>query len=472
MINAYSVEQIRAAEARAPGDLMQRAAAGLAAAVLAQLTDLGSSHYGASVLIVVGSGDNGGDALFAGVRLAARGVRVHLCRVADRVHDPGWQAVLAAGARPTAAEDAVTMIGSGQLDLVVDGILGIGGRSGLRAPAAQLAAACAMSAVPVLAVDLPSGLAADSCGVPDAAFRATRTVSFGGLKLCHLIEPAASRCGRVDLVDIGLDLPGPALGQWQPADLRAVWPVPDSTSDKYARGVVGIDTGSDSYPGAAILSTLGAVHAGAGMVRYLGADRPARLVNQLLPNVVLADGRVQAWLLGSGWGDRPDADRRVAEALRTGLPVVLDADALSHLPDGTPGADRPVLLTPHAGELARLLEIDRSQVRDDPVAAVRAAVVRTGATVLLKGATQYVAGPDSDLVTTAVPGPAWTAQAGSGDTLAGVCAALLAAGLTPGDAALAGASIQALTAADHPGPLPPQELIGRLADTLQRHVLP
>ena len=118
-----------------------------------------------------------------------------------------------------------------------------------------------------------------------------------------------------------------------------------------------------------------------------------------------------------------------------------------------------MLLTPHAGELARLLKVDRSQVEGDPVAAVRAAAGRFGATVLLKGATQYVCGPSGN-IRLALGGPAWTAQAGSGDVLAGVCGTLLAAGLPAGRAALAAASIQAWAAAKKLGPRPPQ-LIAR-----------
>ena len=491
MITAYRVEQVRSAEERAfarldadgvgAGALMQRAAAGLASVVLADLRAHGSV-YGARVLVLAGAGNNGGDGLYAGARLAARGVRVLACGVADRVHDDGWAALLAAGGRPVGVDEAESMITSSKLDVVVDAVLGIGGRGGLREPADRLARACVAArstgAPRTIAVDVPSGVAADSGGVPEASLRADRTVAFGALKVCHLVEPARSRCGVVELVDIGLgeDLDAgsaPALRQWELPDLRAAWPVPGPRSDKYSRGVVGIDTGSDDYPGAAILSTLGAVHAGAGMVRFLGADRPAAMINQLLPNVVHAGGRVQSWLLGSGWGERPDGAEVVQRVLDTGLPMVLDADALRFVDQIGMGDDSEhrVLLTPHAGELARLLERERAEVEADPIGSVGDAANRTGATVLLKGATQLVAVPGNDTVTLALPGPAWTAQAGSGDTLAGICATLLAAGLAAHDAALAGASVQALAAARLPGPVPPQELAGSLAATGRAHGL-
>ncbi|MCW3156936.1 bifunctional ADP-dependent NAD(P)H-hydrate dehydratase/NAD(P)H-hydrate epimerase [Micropruina sonneratiae] len=451
---AYLAQTVRSAEepllAALPGVLMQRAATGLSSALLRELAAVRGRVYGARVLVLAGAGNNGGDALYAGAQLLRRGVRVRAWRTTSAVHHDAWRAFFAAGGREVGAVDALSELG--EADLVVDGVLGIGGRPGLPEPVALFAAACADAGVPVVAVDVPSGLAADACGANAPHFTAALTVTFGGLKFCHLIEPAASACGRLELVDIGLGLPEPDLRQWEPADVAAHWPFPDATSDKYSRGVVGLDTGSDSYPGAAVLSTLGAVHAGAGMVRFAGAQGAVQLIRAAAPNVVFGQGRVQSRVLGCGWGDRPDGATVVADALAEGLPLLLDADALRFLPGGDLGEQ--VLLTPHAGELARLLELDRSEVAANPVAAVRGAATRHGCTVLLKGGTQYVCGPDG-AVTLAVPGPAWTAQAGSGDTLAGLAGTLLAAGLAPPEAALAAASAQAMTALLQPGPHPP-----------------
>ena len=394
MLPVYLAETIRSAEEplleALPGVLMQRASAGLAAAILAELRDRRMrGAYGARVLLAVGSGNNGGDALYAGQRLLGRGVRVRAWRTGSSVHGDGWAAFLAAGGHEVDAVGALAELGTA--DLVVDGVLGIGGRAGLREPVALFARACADAAVPVVAVDLPSGLAADlpnaeistSSTGGAAHFTADLTVAFGGLKPCHVLQPAAGRCGRVRLVDIGLDLPEPDLIQWQLADLAAAWPFPDATSDKYSRGVVGIETGSNHYPGAAVLGTLGAVHAGAGMVRFLGAEGARDLLRAVAPNVVAADGRVQARVLGSGWGDRPDGAETVAAALDEGLPLVLDADALRFLPAGRLG--ERVLLTPHAGELAGLLGVDRSTVAADPITAVRQAAGRFDATVIAQG---------------------------------------------------------------------------------------
>ena len=454
---------------------MQRAAAALASVLAREVRERRGRLYGARVLLAVGSGNNGGDALFAGARLARRGVAVSAWRPGSGVHQGGWQAFLRAGGRELGADAALDALAT--TDLVVDGVTGIGGQAGLRAPVAGFARACAEAGVPVVAVDLPSGIPADlpfvglvpageqidPVPVPEPArstigdglaahFTAEVTVTFGGLKACHVIEPARSACGRIEVVDIGLPAMEPDLVCWQPADVAAIYPMPTATSDKYSRGVVGVDAGSARYPGAGVLAVTGAVRAGAGMVRYLGPAEVSSLVLQRLPNVVIGEGRVQALVLGCGWGDRPDGAEVVAAAVVSGLPVVVDADALGMLPYRL---HPQVLLTPHAGELAGLLGIAREQVVADPVAAVRHAVARTGATVLLKGATQLVATPGRGTVDVAVPGSAWTAQAGSGDLLAGICGALLAAGLSAPEAAAAGASLQAMAAPD--GQLSPQD---------------
>lgn len=450
MQHIYSGAQVRAAEqayARsAPlSDLMERASAGLAAAVREELGD------GRRVLVVTGPGSNGGDALFAGAALAAD-VDVMAWRTSEKVHDEAWAAFTAAGGTEVSGDVDTLLDG---VDLLVDGVYGLGARAGLPEDVAALAAACRERRTPVVACDLPSGVEADSGNATEPSFWATRTVTFGSYKPCHVLGSARERCGRVTLVDIGLELSDPPLVVWERADVAAAWPYPDASSDKYSRGVVGIDTGSPGYPGAGILTTFGAVHAGAGMVRFCGPEEVGRALTLELPNVVHGEGRVQAWLVGSGWGERPDGKERLQELLGTGLPVVVDANAIAYVPEQLGRPD--VLLTPHAGELAKLLVMERSDVEADPVGAVRKAAGTYGVTVLLKGSTQYVAGPRSTQVQVAVTGPAWTAQAGSGDTLAGVCATLLAAGLAAPDAAVCAASVQALTASARPGPYPPQD---------------
>jgi len=467
VILGYRVAQVRAAEERAFADvgadtLMQRAAAGLATAVMRRLplwTRTGAV-YGARVLLVLGSGNNGGDALYAGVRLARRGVSVSAWRVGSTVHENGWAAFLAAGGREVDRVESQDQLS--RLDAVIDGVAGIGSRPGLSSEVAGFADRCVALGVPVVAVDLPSGLAPEPPFVDAPHFRAALTVTFGGHKLCQLMEPAKTACGEVQLVDIGLRFDQPALRQWTASDLVEHWPVPDACSDKYSRGVVGLNTGSTDYPGAAVLGAAGATHAGAGMVRYLGPADVARAVVAHLPNVVSAPGRVQALVLGSGWGNRGPA-AAVAEAVASGMPLVIDADALRHLPER---GRLDVLLTPHAGELAYLLGEDRDAVTADPMTAVRHAADRTGCTVLVKGASQYLATPDDAVVECALPGPAWTAQAGSGDVLAGIAGAVLAAGRDARIAGVAAASMQACAASSTPGPVTPQELAAVLPQAI------
>jgi len=160
-----------------------------------------------------------------------------------------------------------------------------------------------------------------------------------------------------------------AVTQVTAEDLAAWWPVPGADSHKYTRGVVGIDTGSEDYPGAALLSIAGALGAGPGMARYLGTA-PRDLILGRFPSVVLVPGQVQALVVGSGWGQRPDAEARLSGAVSRGVPLLVDADALQLLPAHLPPES---LLTPHAGELARMLSMRRAEVEADPVAAAREA---------------------------------------------------------------------------------------------------
>ncbi|MDR2930134.1 MAG: NAD(P)H-hydrate dehydratase [Propionibacteriaceae bacterium] len=253
---------------------------------------------------------------------------------------------------------------------------------------------------------------------------------------------------------------------FSPLDVGRAWPVPGQDVDKYARGVVGIDTGSTRYPGAAVLTVLGALYAGAGFIRYCGTDVVRRTLVQVAPSVTFGQGRVSVWLVGCGWSGEPSDEERLTRRFDDGVPMVLDAGALDHLPVALPST---CLLTPHAGELARLLGVARSVVQADPAAAAQAAASRTGATVLVKGHRQYVATADGGLIQ-AVGGPAWTAQAGSGDLLAGIAAALIAQGCTAPIAGVLAASIQAMAAATHPGPYPPHELIRHLPSVIAHAV--
>lgn len=438
---AHTVAQVRAAEearlAGLPaGALMQRAAAGLAHAVL----DLLGGGYGRRVLLLVGSGDNGGDALWAGARLAARGARVEALLLGGRVHEEGLAALREAGGR------VVEELADVRPDVVVDGIVGIGGRPGLR-PAA-LAALEAVRGVPVVAADVPSGVDVDSGETDGPHVTATVTVTFGTHQVAHLVDPAARACGVVHLVDLGLDLPPGAVESLQPADVRRLLPVPDGQAHKYTRGVIGVRAGSATYPGAALLTVAGASCGLAGMVRFVGDDVVARRVRDTRPEVV-GEGRVQAWVVGPGGSEA--AGQMLTAAVGDGVPVVVDADALAHV-EGP--LDVAAVLTPHAGELARMLGVERAEVEDRPLHHARAAADRFDAVVLLKGRHTLVARPGGAVrvTTTGVP---WLATAGAGDVLAGVIGSLLAAGLSPFDAASVGSWVHgaAATLASGGGPV-------------------
>ncbi|MFJ6719465.1 MULTISPECIES: NAD(P)H-hydrate dehydratase [unclassified Streptomyces] len=434
MRTAYSVETVRAAErelmARLPeGALMRRAAAGLAAVCAGLLPRV----YGARIVLLVGPGDNGGDALYAGARLARRGAGVTAVPMdPERVHPGGLAALLRAGGRVAPAVP-------GRADLVVDGLLGIGGRGGLRPAGAALAERIPPGAV-VVAADLPSGVDADTGEVAGAAVRADVTVTFGAYKPGLLIDPGASRAGAVRLVDIGLTLPAADAEALQHADVAALLPEPGPASDKYRRGVVGVVAGSARYPGAAVLAVAGALRGGAGAVRYVGPAAVGEAVLARYPETLIGRGRVQAWVVGPGLGDE-----RVPEVLADPVPVLVDADGLRGL---DPGALRartaPTLLTPHAGEAAALLGVRREEVEAGRLAAVRALAERYGATVLLKGSTTLVC--DGGVVRVNPTGTPWLATAGSGDVLSGLAGSLLAAGLSAPDAASVAAYLHGLAA--------------------------
>ncbi|WP_301124760.1 NAD(P)H-hydrate dehydratase [Streptomyces cacaoi] len=472
MRSGFRVETVRAAERvlmeQLPeGALMSRAAAGLAAACS---TLLGRT-YGARVVLLVGSGDNGGDALYAGARLVRRGAGVTAVLLSpERAHEGGLAALRAAGGRTLVAPGAVVDAEENaarpvapvlaRADLVVDGIVGIGGRGGLRPAAVELTDLVREAGVPVVAVDLPSGVDADTGRVDGPAVDAAATVTFGAYKPGLLIDPAHERAGAVRLVDIGLGphLPAtPDVEALQHEDVARLLPRPAPESDKYRRGVVGVAAGSATYPGAASLTVSGALRGGAGAVRFLGESAQVREhVIQRFPEVLLSEGpvrkagRVQAWAVGPGLGDGAEARRTVADVLGTPLPVLVDADGLRLMSEGPDGLEAvrarqaETVLTPHAGEAAALLGCAREEVEDARLESARRLVELTGATVLLKGSTTLVASPpgaggETVPVRVNPTGTGWLATAGSGDVLSGLIGSLLAAGLSGRDAASVGA---------------------------------
>jgi NAD(P)H-hydrate repair Nnr-like enzyme with NAD(P)H-hydrate dehydratase domain len=365
----------------------------------------------------------------------------------------------------------------------------MGGRRGPPPPAARLVDAVDDDAW-VIAVDVASGLDPTGGAGEDDAVWADETVTFGTPKPAHLLPAGEGATGVLTVVDIGVpfdDVPA-AVERLTWDDVAALWPVPHAYDDKYSRGVLGVVAGSEAYPGAAVLCTTAAAEAGVGMIRYVGTPTPVGLVHQAVPEAVVGEGRVQAWVVGPGLDAgadddtaRPQLDAARA-ALASDLPVVVDAGGLD-LVQGRRGA--PTVLTPHAGELARLLTrldaahdgaptddatgsdattandrpagrpaVTADDVKADPIGHARRLADLTGATVLLKGSTTLVV-TAGRAVRSQADAPTWLATAGAGDVLSGVVGTLLASGLDPHDAASLGALVHGVAAdrASGGGPL-------------------
>lgn len=453
---AFRVADIRAAERQVlatlpAGALMDRAARALAVLCAKVLHQRTGGVYGRRVVLLVGEGNNGGDALLAGAELQRRGVHVVGVLAGTRAHERGLTALRAAGGRTVSGGEALgrsdAAAAIAQADVVLDGIVGIGGRPGLTDRAAELVQAIGPTTT-VVAVDLPSGVEPDSGELNGSYVRADITVSFGALKPCLLLPPAAHAAGEVVSVSVGIEKCLPATEDVRRLTDKGVartWPVPSFAGHKYTRGVLGVVAGSDAYPGAAVLAVGGAQRAGVGIVRFIGPRHVTDHVLQAFPEAVPGMGRVQAWLLGSGVESDAQQDAAIVEALASGQPCVIDAGALNECVRQRSGGVRPapaksILLTPHAGEAARVLnqvgvQVQRGDVESRPAFYARLMAQLTDTTVLLKGPTTLVASPDGHLLSQN-NGTPWHATAGSGDVLAGIAGALMAQGV---DAPVAGA---------------------------------
>lgn len=364
--------------------------------------------------------------------------------------------------------------------VIIDAMTGIGVSGALRGVAGAIASSLGFDsklpdrpALPnnepssdlplVVAIDTPSGVGVNDGSLPGPYIPADVTVTFGAMKPCAMVPPASYACGHLTLVDFGFDIDDcvPATEMTDGDFVMDSIRLPQLSDGKYSRGVVGLVTGSARYPGAAVLSSAAAARTNTGMVRYLGPQRTQDMVLSSLPEAVIGKGRVQSWVVGSGVpaGDDEasdsdfqrktiaallkhyalpqetdlddDVDARHAGALDM-PPIVVDAGALDLLPDKVPAQ---VVVTPHAGELARMLtrlgenEVSVDEVCSQPLACARKLRELTGATVLLKGAVTMVVGTDgerNERVILSGRAPAWMSTAGSGDVLAGMLGALLA----------------------------------------------
>jgi hydroxyethylthiazole kinase-like uncharacterized protein yjeF len=484
MIEAYAVSHVRAAEAAAVAALdaqgldgadvlMQRAAGALADVAEARLRE----RRGRRALALVGGGNNGGDALFALARLARKGYAATAVIVAEAAHERGLKAAVRRGATAYPAGSGQARDAIRRADLILDGITGIGGRPGLSTLARDTLDAIPDSAY-LLAVDLPSG--ADPAGTAPlgAAAFADETVTFAGCKPVHLLPATAPAIGRLTVVDIGVQLHDPVVARLTRDDVGQVWRRPTAQDDKYSRGVVGVVAGSASYPGAAVLCTLGALGAGPGMVRYHGPDDVRWLVLAGAPEAVAVAGAVQAWVVGPGLDPADTSAAGTASwalvdaALDSPLPVVVDAGAL----DRFRTRPAPTLLTPHAGEAARLLtriggrSVSRAEVEADRLGSARRLADLTAATVLLKGSTTLVVPPQDTgrPVWCQAEAPPSLATAGSGDVLSGLIGTLIATGHDLDMAAALGTLVHGIAASDvgRGGPVRPTALAHQLPGTV------
>lgn len=494
LYSSYSADVVRQLERPLLDDgvpLMRMAASAVAHVTLSLLDDEDLDVEDARVTVLAGAGDNGGDGLYAGAELAREGAQVTAVAVGRSLHEDAFRAFVRAGGRVLVLDPAADISGctsgfsAGEAGerlqaavecargahVVLDAMTGIGVVGALRGVAGTLASSLGMDGVLpdndpsadlplVVAVDAPSGVGVDDGSLPGPYIPADVTVTFGAMKPCAMVPPASYACGRITLVDFGFDVDDAVpFAEMTDGDFVAdSVRLPSLADGKYSRGVVGLVTGSARYPGAAVLSARAAACANVGMVRYLGPQRAQDMILSVLPEAVLGKGRVQSWVVGSGVpaeGDVASGDdmqRATIAALldhyaledgdgsrnerAEGMPpIVVDAGALDLLPCHVVPQ---VVITPHAGELAALLNrldadmadvVSRQWVEARPLRAALRAHELTGATVLLKGAVTIVVGADGDGNTRIIlsgRAPAWMATAGSGDVLAGVLGALLA----------------------------------------------
>ena len=459
MIAAFDVAAVLAAEQAHQHDLesgvlMDRAATGLARAVIGLLQESRGRVRGAYIAIAVGGGNNGGDALFAGAKLAQRGVSVTAVCVATSAHDAGVAALLRANGRVVQWHEAESDLSQQNIfldaDVIIDGIVGIGGSGVLRPAAAAMVELINASGALVVAVDLPSGVAADTGEIAEIAVAADLTVTFGCLKTGLLVSPGSDFAGGLRVVDIGITdtLGEPALIALEALDVVTFVPEPDVDDYKYRRGVVGIAAGSRQYPGAALL-TVGAARMGdVGMVRYLDrGDEVAQQVLATFPDVVASGDdpcdstRVTAWACGPGFaaaGELAQDEPAIDAVLRTSVPVVLDAGALMSVAGSTTLrtqiAQRSAItvITPHEGEAAALAAAIGLTTDLGRLALAQSLARGLNAVVVLKGPASLIAAP-SGLVLVDTMGGAELSTAGSGDVLTGLAAAVLAGANARGD---------------------------------------
>lgn len=454
MHHAYTAEDIRALEApyvNAPdydGILMRRAAYGL----YQQAASMVRSQRNPRVLVLVGSGNNGGDGLYAAAHLLADGIKVDAYKTSQVVHKVAWQIYTAANGQEI---NELTPELCTKYTLIIDAVLGTGASGGLRGKAADAVKLLKEhSTAKVLACDIPSGIDGTSGVVHQPVLPADVTVTFIARKVPHL-STAEYLCGRVEVVELGIEKDlkqfTPAISRYETHELTATLRVPGPADHKYTRGVCGMITGSGEYPGAALLSTQACINTGVGMVRYSAVEQTGSMVSLRTPEALCfhedpTQQHVQSWVLGSG-ATGNQREQQIRALLAKPEPKVIDAAAIilaaQWVSDN--GKLQPQdILTPHAGELEQFFQWlkalspslwaqaagerpapTRAEIESAAVLWTRVASDLSGATVLLKGAVTHIASAGQALVTVAANSH-YMATAGSGDVLAGIIGGLLA----------------------------------------------
>jgi NAD(P)H-hydrate epimerase len=435
-------------------DLMERAGAGLAA-VIAQRSPSGR------VAIVCGKGNNGGDGLVAGrlLREAGRDVDVLAVWPPDTLSGDAAEQLRRLPGEPPRDFSAGTLEGAA---VIVDALLGTGTTGAPRDPAGSVIEAVNAAAAPVVAADVPSGVDASTGEVAGAAVAAVATATFHGAKPGLWIRPGKAHAGEVRVIDIGTPAGSPVearcglIGGGVLADVPRRGP----SSTKFTSGNVFVIGGSSGLTGAPTMSALAAMRSGAGYVTvgapaHLEATFSVRLLEAMMVGLpgdgglseeavepaLKAIERADAVVLGPGLG-RTDGARAFARALfeRIEVPLLIDADGLNALagvfPGPLPERGAPTVLTPHAGELGRLLDVESSEIERRRLHHARAAAAGSGAIVVLKGDDTLVCSPEGEVAISRGGAPA-LATAGTGDVLSGVTGALLGKRLEPFHAACA-----------------------------------
>jgi hydroxyethylthiazole kinase-like uncharacterized protein yjeF len=418
-----------------------------AGAAAAELAGTLASDSGAPVLILAGPGNNGGDALVVARRLRAQGFRVDVVSRAEPAHLPPDAARAWADWRDNGGTLLTEIPPSQRYSLVVDGLFGVGLQRDITGEDARWIAQANTLNCPKLALDVPSGLDADSGRVCGCALRADHTLTFLGLKPGLFTADGPDYAGELHLDMLGVDpatfpaTPGSVLTQ---LESRHCLPPRAHNSHKGQFGHVGIIGGTSGMVGACLIAGRAALQQGAGSVTVstldariavdYGEPRLMFAIPETLPGTPLS-----GLAIGPGMGQSPRAHTLLENALAAPCPLVLDADALNLLA-GDPELARqaarrtaPTLLTPHPGEAARLLGMSIADIQADRIGAARQLCAHTHAHVALKGAGTVIAHPDGRYALNTSGGP-WLAQAGSGDRLTGMLVALLGQGMAARDA--------------------------------------